>query len=344
MSFVTRDTSEQQRGGIKTLTTPLLERIALLYTEQRVHSDAESGVEVYEATCRAQDLAALFCDVVPGSTRNSLMKQLPGCYVIEESCEAGYSAWAGLGVRDLAREFRGEANTLQEFFERARKELARTGLKESLEEASVGMRKKRRRAVSEHDGDFNLDRKWDITPFDTTLMAKKEFPYIEICFPMTMTQHASREDLSSFTAKCLALAEVLEGAGYRIAITGESWHLMKTINGEERNELVRYRIREANEYGDIQSLATYASCEFFRRVMFLFSRGCSHIVHGLSNPSSQPSGVGGTVDTRWIPAEPGQLVLDQDTVAKLFSCKPDQVLDLFRARLTNTIQNKALTA
>lgn len=327
----TTERADEARAFAEKLATPELKRLASLYFNQRKHT--YKGRTVWETTVRARELAAFFCELNPGTRedRERVRKLLPGCYLTSESFD-GESSFAGMPNAELIREFKGETSRLQASFERARQEVARTGLKEVLEESSRAVRRKRKRALSEHDGDWELERKWDSSPFSTTVMGKKEFAFVEICFPMTMLGSASQEDLNEFCSRCLALAEVLETAGYRIAITGESWHRQGTAGGY-RNELVRYLIREPDEYGDIRSVATYASCEFFRRTMFLLSRGSSHVAHGLADRSDS---VGGTVDQRWIPGTPGQLILDHATVAKLFQLHGDQATEFFKARMLHT--------
>jgi hypothetical protein len=334
-------------------------RVSRLFTDRKAHV-VNPGEVVLESTARAQDLAAEYARLALDKEAREAFYRGPGLNPHNEF-SMDDSNWSGMGAEKLAREYRGETHALQEELEKAREELARTGMKETLEASMAGVRKKRRRCLSEHDGDWDMDRKYDAFPFLSTKMAKREFPYLEIIFPLAMNSSASKEQIARFNARCLALAEVLEGAGYRVAITGETWirdliiecpevdrlHAEVTgkkggkVPGQRILQLERLVFRDADEYGDAQSFAAYTSTEFFRRTVFSMVYCTAHYRNGLKSVLTKDVdySYGQSISERPLPALPGQLVLTHDTVSRLFSMSEETREETFRARVLHTIQN-----
>lgn len=330
----------------------------------RFFSDRRASVRnnkylVLESTVRAQDLARHYANL---AMSGELRKQHFMAAGIESHDEFNDDDddWRGMGSGRLALEFLGEANSMMGELEEARRELSKTGLKESLEENLQGVKKRRRRVFSEHDGDFDLDRKWDSAPFMATLMGKREFPFLELCFPLNMNSGASKKQIDRFNARCLALAEILESVGYRISLVGENWQ-RRLINGskdckklfekatgvkkEGSLELTEIEllghivIRDSNEYGDIASFAQYTSTEFYRRCMFALCYSPAHYVYGLRGllTKAVDYNYGQATQERPIPARPGQIVLTHETVEKLFSSDEKTRNKIFQDRVMHTV-------
>jgi len=294
------------------------------------------GTLVFEATTRASDLSSLFSRFQPDQ---AILKQLDATngYDLQnqESFGSIREEFYGMPSTAWIEELAGRTRALQANFENAQAELEKTGLKEALEEASIGMRKKRKRLLMEHDGEWDYDRRYDTHAFVGTQMRKKEFPYLEVCFPINMLSSASRTDISMFGARCLAVCDILENLGYRVGVTMEDWNAgcLQSPIGDLTSSLGwaktgttttlhRMILREPSEYGTIQDFATMASCEFFRRAIFGLVRAGISLLHGLgtTNPDSS---FGQSLTFRPIPAVPGQLVLDINTI---LPCFPSMIL------------------
>lgn len=264
----------------------------------------------------------------------------------------GGEGWAGMGCEQYAREIKGETRLLQARLEVAQRELQGSGLKEALEELAIGSRKRRKRAFSDTEGSFEYDRRDEDFCMSRMVTRKKEFPFIELCYPIGMNCTAKASEISEFNARCMALAEILEGIGYRVSIVAEVWSrneigsrsYMQGIGIPDaetkyQSSLVRIPIREANDYGDIMSYAPIACAEFFRRALFFAHYYQAHHAHGLKRglSKSPASGYGQALDERPIPASQGQLILDQKTVDALFSTNKSVRDSMFRARIAHTI-------
>lgn len=327
---------------------------AAMRSGHKAHTMSD-GYTCLEYTVKAADMLSQWAKLsdMNETARN---KALEGAFKCGNSRGFESGNWYGMGVDQYSREIRGETRLLQARLERAQQELAASGLKESLEELSIGARAVRRRAYSDSEGSFDYNRREEDSCFVTVVQRKREFPFIELCYPVGMNCSASNEEISEFNARCLALAEILEGVGYRVAIVAELWSrrtIGSSVNPEKdvpgltgQNKqtcLVRIPIREANDYGDIQSFAPIACGEFFRRALFCGHYQQVHHAHGLaSGLNSQPdSGYGQAMDERPIPAEDGQLVLDLKTVNALFSMDKHRREQMFKSRIAHTIGLRA---
>lgn len=261
------------------------------------------------------------------------------------------TSFYGLKPEAFKAELDGKAFVLRDRFKEACAELEKSGLKHSLEQAAA-FKKKRRRTLSEHDGDLDLERIWDTKPFMHTEHQKKEFPIVELIFPIVNSAGMGARSISQFGARCLALADLLEKHGYRVAITAENWCKTADPTWQDTQGLgalvgikkdaqflgqgVRYVVRSANDYGDISSMALFGSAEFYRRVVFNLDYECSHFVHALGKESRNVGvqyGYGYPIYERPVPLEPGQIFLTESIMQEVFSNVPETAQKMFEERI-----------
>ena len=308
---------------------------------------------VLERTMAARDMIAWYARhagesgkpgsdlaTMPGVASDSVRKALGHQ---DEGEEGGFY---GMAAASYLKEIAGEASNLQKGIEQAQQELARSGIQQALEESMVGLRKRRKRCTSEHDGEWSMDRQWDSHPFLGTLFAKREFPFVEVIYPIGMNCSASAKTIAQFNARCLALCEVLENAGYRVAITPECWgkatlsgvveYNGKKYGGYNVYEIGRFPTREANEYGDIKSFSVIACAEYFRRCLFAGHLASFNLVHGFPD-AVVSGGLGQAVDDRPVPAVAGQLVLTKNVVDQIFNLSGTKAQEIFQDRMRHTV-------
>lgn len=316
---------------------------------------------ILEQTIRAGDLAAEFAAISTDNARMHEMLVVKGLYSdkLRDEMQGGQSSFRGMSAADFIKEVRGERQELQKALERARDDLAKTGIKETLQEGAA-FRKRRRRSFSEHDGDWDHDRRWDCTPFQGIKSDRKEFPFVEFIFPTANSSGVSKEQITEFGSRCLALAEIMETAGYRVAITGEEWGgnrnatprgetfeaIWKSVGGNGMPDgtisITRFLIREANDYGDIQSMALFGSSEFYRRCIFSLCYNTVHYNHALGKEMEKlncESGYGEVIADRPIPCEPGQIVLTHSMLATIFGYSKEQAAELFKNRILGGLRS-----
>lgn len=341
---------------------PLIQRVAEIHRDHRIHWDVNANAIVMESTLSCADLGRLFVEYVETGKRqeygqhatiapNELLCRKEGEFS-DQDCRK-----KGLGASRFAAELRGETNALSQAFEQAREFLAKSGIKECLEESSVGLRRRRKRIFSDCEGEYQHDRRFDDFPFSRMISHKKEFPFLEVCFPMNMMYSASKEEVAEFSARCLALCEVIESAGYRVAIIGEDWNEgciaqdlapaaiaaglpVKAGASHLKRHFHRLVMREAGEYGNIQEFAVYTSCEFYRRAMFAFLRSPVSFNHAIKGDIGRRCayGYGQSLQDRPVPAKPGQMILDRDLISNVFSLSAEESKEIFSARLTATVR------
>lgn len=344
----TIDRSDAVRELAKTYPAPLAGHASKRYGHM-AHLMSNNRV-VLEYSVKASDILEQWAKLA-GSNKN--ITAWKDCLASAGSDGFGDASYYGMGKEQYIREIKGETRLLQARLEVAQRELANAGLKEALQELAVGAKAMRRREYHDCEGNFEYDRREEDFCFSRVSRRKQEFPFIELCYPVGMNASASPAQISEFNARCLALAEILESIGYRVAIVAELWSTrtlgsLSYVNGIDfdgqprlagQDELVRLPIREANDYGDIMSYAPIACSEFFRRALFNGHYYQVHHAHGLKAglKASPDGGYGQALDTRPIPATDGQLVLDQKTVSALFSTDKAVRESMFRARIAHTI-------
>lgn len=328
----------QAREANKDLTGPI-SIVASKFFAHKIHV-SELGVAYHEASVYAGDMLDCWSKLCASPLFEQYIrtKGLDLFKLKEEMRGDERRSFFGMSAHQFFAEANGESSIIQERFEAAREELAQSGIKEQLAEG-MEFKKKRKRMFSEHDGDWDMDKKWDATPFTSTKFFKKEFPIIELIFPMVNSGGVSPASISRFGARCFALAEILEQSGYRVAITGEHWCETTMAQPSELNELLkelgeknlvrkvggnveRVIVRSASDYGDIQSTAIFGSAEFYRRCFFSIGNEPTHYNHGLPDSAKERSvkgGYGYPINERPLALEPGQVFLDMRAMDQIFS-------------------------
>jgi len=340
-------------AGQRVSYPPIMREIASQYRNHKAHI-TEKGRLVLECEADALDVANMYVRMLENPRLRHELAGIQCMQYFGENPGAAYSHGIRdndgmLSARDYAREIKGEAHQLRDRFLRNRDEIMRSGVKEELEKRMMGTRK-RRRSFSEHDGDWNHDRKWDSQPFEAINAAHREFPFVELCFPLGMNAMATSDGIADFLSRCLALAEVLEAAGYRVAITAEDWTDRNLRHGVANvaleidpnapasateasfaTEITRYILRDSTSYGSADQYAKLASVEFFRRVTFALLCPQAHWIHALDGRETDQgsSSWGAAIADRRLAARPGQVILTADNAERIFSMNPETMAKAF---------------
>lgn len=340
--------AQEAREVIETYPSPMREH-CLGFTDHKVH--AVNGELLFEATVSAHDIRDTFMRFTDtGWDKFAKTSGLNTSDLKQHASGSADTSFYGMTGEAFVKELRGETRVIQRRFENAVEELEKTGLKQALEEGAA-FKKKRKRTMSEHDGDYDMERKWDTHPFATTVLSKKEFPIVELIFPIVNSGGTGHSSISRFGARCLALADLLEKAGYRVALTAENWcttmrptqsdldRLAKPLgidNPTCMGQGTRYIIRSANDYGDISSMALFGSGEFYRRCAFSLDYEPSHYAHALGKESRDknvPVSYGYPHYERPIPTEPGQIFLTSQLMSQLFTSSGVEAQEMFQERI-----------
>lgn len=339
-SLKTVDRAQDMADMAKSLP-PVLQGIASKRYNHLAHITPSSLT--LEFTTRAQDLLSLFVRLNHDDEYNKEMRS------------AGWRSqgWSSrLNKEEYISEIQGRHGSARAGLENAMEELDKSGLLRELELATIGLRKRRKRVFSDTDGDFDYSRKDEDYCFTQMRSIKKECPSIEVIYPVNFNSGASNESISVFHARCMALAGVLQQAGYRVGLTGENWSRRSSLSKKaerdisaiagrkisEFNTVTRSVIREPGEYGDLISYAPIACSEYYRLVTFDASYALNHINHGIGVDGKNLSeGNFSALSNRPIPTQHGQLVLSMDVVAGLFELDEAKRKELFKERILHTI-------
>lgn len=324
----------------------------------------ENGALVLECEADGLDVAKEYVHMLENRADREALFAVPGMTSHGSNPGASFSSagvdrWDNgmLSPEAYASEVRGETHVLRDRFLAAREEIMKSGVKEALEGMML-KGKRRRRCLSDLEGDWNYDRRYDDQPFEHVAIQPKEFEHVELCFPLGMSSMASSHSIGMFLSRCLALAEVLESAGYRVAITAEDWTYGSVQDTRGATEiarqispaakpitdsyqvytLTRYVLRDACTYGSAGQYAMLASVEFFRRVTFSLLCPQDHYIHALANRATMAThhGFGGANSARALPARPGQVILTAENAARIFSMDEETRKEAFREFLAFT--------
>ena len=373
--FETIDRSQELRDMLEEYPEEV-QRIASLYSEHKATAVVEYGSDkiVLENSVKAMDLAAEFARLARDEMALKALLLVSGINQAQlakdfdlRPCDAP-SGFRGMAANKYAGEILGETKSLQLGLEKQIKEVEKSGLKEFLEENLVGLRKRRKRFFSEYDGDFDLDRRWDSTPFRGTKSSKKEFPFIEVIFPISVNGAMAADSIARLNARCLALCDLIERAGYRVSIVAEDWTyglltdcgktakrlfqassgraVKASISSFETSMITRYVLRDGNDYGDMRSFSCFAGVEFLRRIQFALTTNPAHYIFGINESLLKhvSDGYGKALRDRPLPTKPGQIILHKDTVNGLFTSSEEQKLAVFQEYILNTIDAKSAAA
>lgn len=163
--------------------------------------------------------------------------------------------------------FRGKFD--MSLYESAKRELLASGFGRKVTDLNLGETHRRRRFMSEHDGEYAYDRRFDLTPFAATRRESTRDNSIKIVSGFSIHWGISGADIARYAAKLWAAAQILEDNGFTVQIEYYN-RCTDSMSGDAGsfNLTNRLEIKGAGNYVNPKTLATIFSPAFFRRVMF----------------------------------------------------------------------------
>lgn len=130
---------------------------------------------------------------------------------------------------------------------------------------STGWASLRRRTSSEYDGDYDIDKKWDYKPFNSTSRVKSPIPHVTVRANLSLNCNYSAEQLNNYGTLVWAIVQLLESRGIRVSVIG----MFETdINSKVRTTAIDTLVKDSVKYISPQALASVFTSNYVRRVMF----------------------------------------------------------------------------
>lgn len=214
-----------------------------------------------------------------------------------------------------AKEFRGNlrGETNMTVFEQERDRLQRSGLLDRVQEALAIVNPRRRLKLSDEDGDYEHDRRFDDRPFLGMSKRPTAARTLDIECHFAANYRVGADNITRFGVLCWALVDLLEAAGItcRVTYCKRNWG----IGGDEASTQINTVLKEAGQYVAPSLLAAGFDSMFYRRANWSLI-GTTVDMHGHTRKSD--TDVGGA----WAPANPctfaaGKLILCNDVAGNV---------------------------
>lgn len=142
--------------------------------------------------------------------------------------------------------------------------------------------KRRKRVVSEYDGDLNFERLYDIAPFDATRTENSGIARtIDVVVDFSFNCMVSAKAISEYGAVCWSVVDLLERSGIQcnvlLEFKAEQGAETKVETDAEKVTIRTQRllVKRADQYQDPMDLARCFTSWFFRRILFTTSVICT---------------------------------------------------------------------
>lgn len=141
--------------------------------------------------------------------------------------------------------------------------------KNKLEEKIVSkldFKAQRKRSLSEHDGDYDYDKRWEIKPFSNSRKEMLPISVVDIIVDMSISCAMDAVSINKYGTLVWSIVQLVESIGIQasIKIVNESTQL--STDGKEAK--LSLEIKKAGEYISPVALASCFQSVFYRRVIF----------------------------------------------------------------------------
>lgn len=232
-------------------------------------------------------------------------------------------SWYG-GTREDFRKM-GEGEMDMAPFNKARASLK--GFHAKVQEDLAPIGRLRKRTMSEHDGEWMPDRKWEVQQFSSTHKENSGIlPTLQIDVDFSFSANISGSEITKFGAFCWAVTDAIEAAGIT---TGVNLHMgvMFSCSGGKmakrgKNCLFNFAVKSPGDYTDSLSIARCFTPAFFRQGAFV-------AFYGLGTLTGDK--VDNSIGSPYIPSrpisEPGKIFLRREDLKQSPEDMAERVLE-----------------
>lgn len=143
------------------------------------------------------------------------------------------------------------------------------GLEKLLSEKAEMIAPKRKRKLSEYDGEIDFDRRWDMAPYWNTVKEKSGVaPTLDIWCEFSFNCGVAAEDIAKFGVFCWSIANAVENAGIQVNLNLYNYGERRNSQDHKWTDCNHISVKKAGEYIDMQNIARCFTPGFYRRGMF----------------------------------------------------------------------------
>lgn len=191
---------------------------------------------------------------------------------IKDAYSEGYrDDFTGISYGDCVRACEGDYDLSK--FIKGRKNAREQADKLRLKDVTSWQR--RNRFQSEHDGDFDFDKRFEIKPFNSTVNKNNGIRrMVKVNVDFSFNCGISAEEIERYGIRVWSIIDIIESQGICCEVN-YMWHSTGTyFPKESANDQYKHRqktiinIKRSDEYVDIKKIARAFTPWFFRRLLF----------------------------------------------------------------------------
>ena len=168
--------------------------------------------------------------------------------------------FAGGTQTDLYAAFEGKINLLP--YQKALEKMSDLNIKAGFSES-----RKRKRVMSDLEGDWDIDKRWEIAPFNSAIKKNMPITSVKINCDFSIPASINSADIMDYAALCWSVISRVESQG--ISSEVNLVNISKNMDYNSTHNLYMiYNIKKAGTYQDLNSMARFFSCNFYRRAIF----------------------------------------------------------------------------
>ncbi len=231
---------------------------------------------------RLNNVLKYYDDRLNFPTKNTTNKYKIANYLTKED----NNNFTGGTTKDLVESLAGQLD-LKPFLE-ARNKIAKGKLIQKLKTEMQRIRPKRTRCMSEYDGEWSYDRRYDIEPFSSSTKTLAHAKVVTIKAHFGIACGASAKDIDTYGALVWSLCTLIEQAGVSTHVI---WVDEMIGCNTDRNVdgKIEIELKKAGQYLAPSLLAATFKSNFFRRVCFSLISAASDLAgkttsDGLGSP------------------------------------------------------------
>lgn len=172
--------------------------------------------------------------------------------------------WCGGTLDSLHRELQGDID-MQPFL-KARDKFLKNNLAQKLLENYANCQPRRVRVKSEHDGEWDESRRYDIAPYQGVKKSLGGGRCIDIFASASVLCDTSAEQLKAYGCMVWALIDIIESMGVNCRIVFRYYSNHISEDGMDGDTFIE--VKKAGEYVSPSLIAAVSQPNFYRRAIF----------------------------------------------------------------------------